>query len=164
MVSLDGQYLYHACMLYYITDDDIIVSLRGREIPNHGLVTTQDIGFDPNGTHPEVGLSCSTIYAMCCSAYPVSPENGGRRPSGVGSWIYAHYYYTPYVLPQAAAIHYSYKFGIRRIGRAVRVFRNSNSQHLLSVADGIWRCVIPDSSGREQIRYIGVYSNETNNG
>ena len=40
---------------------------------------------------------------------------------------------------------------LQRSGKAVYVFRNHDGTALSSV-DGIWRCVIPDSNGREQTK------------
>ena len=42
-------------MLGHYVDDGIVISLRGKVIPNHGLVTTEDIGIDPTGTNLTVG-------------------------------------------------------------------------------------------------------------
>ena len=140
-----------------IIGDGIVISLRGREIPNHGLVTAQDIGVYPNGTHLEVGLSCNTTYDVCCSDFN-GTAGGGQSPSGVGSWLYAHsaeYVYRQEDRPQ------NYGFGIKRNESAVYLFRDPTTH---SQADGIWRCVIPDSSGTKQTKYIGIYSNETTNG
>ena len=140
-----------------------MISLGDRVIPNHGLVTTEDIGVDPIGTNLSVGLSCSTTYNGCCSDLPPSRVHalaaGGRYPSGNGSWLYAHTVTDSYVPRQTDRPNYI--SGITRSGRAVYVFRNSESDNnRLYVINGIWRCVIPDSSGREQTKYVGVYSNQ----
>ena len=142
-------------------------SLRGREIPNHGLVITQNIGVDSTGMNLEVGLCCITTSNMCCSdlttlASNVSQRNG-KCPSGSGSWLYAHNAGFPYVPHQYHNRNEMFTYGVKRSGKAVYVFRNHDGTALSSV-DGIWRCVIPDSNGREQTKWIGVYSNETNNG
>ena len=141
-------------------DDGIVISLRGREIPNHGLVTKEDIGVDPIGTHLEVGLSCSTTYDMCCSDFN-DTAGGGQSPSGVGSWLYAHIAEYVYHKEDRPA---KFVFQIKRNGSAVYLLHNHMDQSMLSRADGIWRCIIPDSSGRERTKYIGIYSNETRNG
>ena len=132
-------------------------------IPTHGLVTTEDIGVDPNGINLTVGLSCSTTYDGCCSDLPPPLLNddtlNGRSPSGNGSWLYPHTVTAIYVPRQTDQP--NYVSGITRSGSAVYVFRNSesnNNRHHL--VNGIWRCMIPDSSGREQTKYIGVYSNQ----
>ena len=140
-------------------------SLRGREIPNHGLVTTQDIGVDSTGMNLAVGLCCNTTSNMCCSDLTTLGSNvsqrNGKYPSGSGSWLYAHIAMFPYITPQQHVPYSTY--GVKRNGRAVYVFRNRDGTGLSGV-DGIWRCVIPDSSGIERTKYIGVYSSETNNG
>ena len=137
-----------------------MVSLRGWEIPNHGLVATEDIGVDPYGRHLEVGLSCSTTYDMCCFDFN-DTEIDGQRPSGLGSWLYAHT--SHYVYRQEDRTQ-NYLFGIKRSGNAVYLVRNHYNQTRISVSNGIWRCVIPDVNGTEQTKYIGVYSSGTNNG
>ena len=133
-------------------------------------MTTQDIGVDSTGMNLAVGLCCNTTSNMCCSDLTTLASNesqiNGKYPSGSGSWLYAHNPTFPYVTHQ----YYIYNirnrmftYGVKRSGRAVYVFRNHNGTELSSV-DGIWRCVIPDSNGREHTKWIGVYSNETNNG
>ena len=128
-------------------------------------MTTQDIGVDPTGTALAVGLCCNTTSNMCCSDLTTLDTNvsqgDGKYPSGSGSWLYAHNARFPYVSPQEHRPAFTY--GVKRNGRAVYVFRNRNGTGLSEV-DGIWRCVIPDSSGIERTKYIGVYSSETNNG
>ena len=135
-------------------DDGIMISLGDRVIPNHGLVATQDIGVDPNGETLTSGLKCSTTYDMCCS----DSTSGGQSPSGSGSWLYAHFPTNPYIVRQIDSV--SNTFGIRRNENAVYLLRNKMSAPV--IADGIWRCEIPDSSGTEQTKYIGVYSNSSN--
>ena len=144
-----------------------MISLRGREIPNHGLVSTQDIGVDSTGMNLQVGLCCNTTSNMCCSDLTTLASNesqiNGKYPSGSGSWLFAHNPTFPYVTHQYHIRDRMHTYGVKRSGRAVYVFRNRDGTELSSV-DGIWRCVIPDSNGREQTKWIGVYSNETNNG
>ena len=139
-----------------------MISLAGKEIPNHGLVTTQDIGIDPTGTNLTAALSCSTTSDMCCSDNPFRTNPAGNRASGNGSWLYPHEPYHPYIVRQIDRPEYTY--GIRRNGNAVYLFRNRLTQNRMSITDGIWRCVIPDSSGAERTKYIGIYSNETISG
>ena len=139
-------------------DDGIVISLGDRVIPNHGLVTTQDIGVDPTGTNLAEGLKCSTTFSNgCCSdSTSTGSTRDGSSPSGSGSWLHAHgnTFYVPRQVDQRTFIS-----GITRNGRAVYVFRNRESDNnRLYLINGIWRCVIPDSSGTEQTKYIGVYS------
>ena len=143
-------------------DDGIVISLGDRVIPNHGLVTAQDIGIDPTGTNLTAGLKCNTTYGMCCADFTdgksmVYQIQYGERPSGRGGWLYAHAVET-YISRQVDVS--SHTFGITRNGNAVYVFRNKVSAPV--IIDGIWRCVIPDSSGTEQTKYIGVYFNSSN--
>ena len=144
-----------------------MISLRDREIPNHGLVTTQDIGVDSTGMNLVVGLCCNTTSNMCCSDLTTLNTNefqrNGKCPSGSGSWLYAHNPSFPYVPHQYHTRDRMFTCGVKRSGRAVYVFRNHDGTEL-SIFDGIWRCVIPDSNGRKQTKWFGVYSNETNNG
>ena len=140
-------------------DDGIMISIGERVIPNHGLVATQDIGVDPNGANLTSGLKCSTTYDMCCSdSTRTTSTRGGQSPSGSGSWLYAHFPTNPYIVRQIDSV--SNTFGIRRNENAVYLFRNKMSAP--PAADGIWRCDIPDSSGTEQTKYIGVYSSNSN--
>ena len=148
-------------------DDGIVISLGDRVIPNHGLVTTEDIGVDPTGANRSVGLSCSTIYYGCCSDFTQLSDSTyyGISPSGDGSWLYAHTLESLYVPRQTDQPNFI--SGITRNGSAVYVFRNSESDNnRLHLVNGIWRCVIPDSNGTEQTKYIGIYTNQTsyNNG
>ena len=143
-----------------------MISLGDRVIPNHGLVTTEDIGIDSTGRNLTVGLKCSTTYSGCCSDFTGMTGNSqtnaqdGRSPSGSGSWLHAHGN-TFYVPRQADKPNFI--SGITRNGRAVYVFRNSESDNnRLYLINGIWRCVIPDSSGTEQTKYIGIYSSGNN--
>ena len=148
-------------------DDGIVISLGDRVIPNHGLVTTQDIGVDLTGTNLTVGLKCNTTYSGCCSDFTTLTGNGqsraqdGRNPSGNGSWLYPHVVATLYAPRQTDQPNFI--SGITRYGSAVYVFRNRESDNnRLYVTNGIWRCVIPDSGGREQTKYIGIYSSGNN--
>ena len=141
-----------------------MISLGGREIPNHGLVTTQDIGVDPTGTNLTAGLSCSTTNDMCCSDLDEETYDtiGGAARSGNGSWLYPNKRFFKYVSRQYDKPNNIY--GIKRHGNAVYMFRNHLNRIELSHEDGIWRCIIPDARGTEQTKFIGVYSNETSNG
>ena len=138
-----------------------MISLRGRVFPNHGLVTAQDIGVDSTGTNLAVGLKCNTTFSGCCSDFTTGLNDfvrAGGDPTGNGSWLNAHVTLHPYFSRQVDAP--GHTFGITRNGNAVYVFRNKMSAP--AAADGIWRCVIPDSSGTEQTKYIGVYSSSSN--
>ena len=126
-------------------------------------MTTQDIGVDPTGANLSVGLSCNTTYDRCCSDFTSnSSTQGGIQASGKGSWLYAYNTQYPFVHRQEDSPDFTY--GIKRNGNAVYLFRNRGAMSGLSGVDGIWRCVIPDRNGNMQTKYIGVYSNETNNG
>ena len=122
-----------------------------------------------------VGLSCNTTYDGCCSdSAGVNDRQitanreaqAGTRPSGIGSWLYPSLPLYPYVRRQVDGPDLNY--GIRRQENAVYLFRNREETYseksALSVHDGIWRCVIPDSRGKQQTKYIGIYSNRTNKG
>ena len=121
-------------------------------------------GQDPTGANLAVGLSCNTTYDRCCSDFTSMNRNtkAGIQASGRGSWLYAHNTQYPFVSRQEDRPDFTY--GIKRYGNAVYLFRNHGGMSGLSGVDGIWRCVIPDRNGNMQTKYIGVYSNETNNG
>ena len=119
-----------------------------------------------------VGLSCNTTYDGCCSDSAgvnhrqIIAIRKGKQPSGIGSWLYPSIPLYPYVSRQVDGPGHNY--GIRRQESAVYLFRNREETYsgksALSVHDGIWRCVIPDSRGQQQTKYIGIYSNRTNKG
>ena len=133
----------------------------------------QDIGVNPlNEDNLAVGLSCNTTYDGCCSDSAgvnnrqIIAIRKGIQPSGIGSWLYPSIPLYPYVRRQVDGPGHNY--GIRRQESAVYLFRNREETYsgasALSVHDGIWRCVIPDSRGQKQTKYIGIYSNRTNKG
>ena len=136
----------------------------------------QDIGVNPwNEDNLAVGLSCNTTYDGCCSdsagvnhrqMSANGKARGGLQPSGIGSWLYPSLPLYPYVRRQVDEPRHIY--GIRREESAVYLFRNLEEtptwKEALSIHVGIWRCVIPDSRGQQQTKYIGIYSNRTNKG
>ena len=114
-------------------------------IPNHGLVSNEDIGLDHTGSDLTVGLKCNTTYVQCCT--------GSSSMTRTASWHYAHS--TAGVVLSSSATTNS--FEMRRTGQAVYLFRN----HILNdptVTNGIWRCTIPDRNGDTQTKYIGIYT------
>ena len=115
--------------------------------PNHGLVTTEDIGLDHKGVNLVVGLSCNTTYVQCCT--------GSSSMTRTASWHYAHY--TASVdLSSTITTH---SFEMKRTGQAVYLFRNRNlNQFTYAQINGIWRCTIPDRNGDMQTKYIGIYT------
>ena len=143
------QVSFSHCFNFTSTDDGIGISLGDRELPNHGLVTAQDIGVDKSGMRLEEGLKCSTTYVECCT---------GTFNTRTASWHHGHVT-TPVQLSNSSIAN-PFAFGMRRIGQAVYLFRNK----MLSTptaTDGIWRCTIPDQNGDQQTKYIGIYANGT---
>ena len=128
-----------------------MVSLGDREFPNHGLVTTEDIGVDRSGMRLEEGLKCSTTYEQCCT--------GTSTMTTTASWHHGHTA-SPVQLSNSA-ITDPFAFGMNRIGQAVYLFRNKVLTTNPTVTDGIWRCTIPDQNGDQQTKYIGIYASGT---
>ena len=132
-------------VLHGTPGDGIVISLGDRVIPNHGLVTTEDIGLDPEGQNLTVGLSCNTIYAQCCT--------GTSSMTRTASWHYAHFSGN---IPLSSTSD-TFSFNMNRTRQAVYLFRNRNLNDP-TVTNGIWRCTIPDSNGVQQTKYIGIYT------
>ena len=131
------------------SDDGIVISLGGRVIPNHGLVTTEDIGLDPEGQNLTVGLSCNTSYEECCT---------GSESSMTASWHLAHFSGS---IPLSSTSD-TFSFNMNRTRQAVYLFRNRNlNQFTYAQTNGIWRCTIPDRNGSMQTKYIGIYTRGT---
>ena len=119
-----------------------MISLRGRVIHNHGLVTTQDIGVDPTRTNLAIGLLCNTTYEECCTS------------NDAASWYHGHYTGMVEISNRLA-------FGMSKTEQSLNLFRNRALTTNPSATDGIWRCTIPDQNGVQQTKYIGIYANGT---
>ena len=131
-------------LLLLSSDDGIVISLGDSVIPNHGLVSNEDIGVDRTGSDLTVGLSCNTTYVQCCT---------GSESSMTASWHLAHF--SGSIPPSSTSDTFS--FNMNRIGQAVYLFRN-HIPNDPTVTNGIWRCTIPDSNGDTQTKYIGIYT------
>ena len=147
------QISFSHCFNFTSTDDGIRISLGDRELPNHGLVTTEDIGVDRSGMRLEEGLKCSTTYDRCCT--------GTSTMTTTASWHHA-YVTTPVQLSDPSrTTSQLYAFGMRRTGQAVYLFRNKVLTTNPTATNGIWRCTIPDQNGDQQTKYIGIYTSGT---
>ena len=144
------QISFNHCFNFTSTDDGIRISLGDREFPNHGLVTSQDIGVDKSGMRLDEGLNCSTTYDRCCT---------GTSTTRTASWHHAHVT-TPVQLSNPSRTIGFYAFGMKRTGQAVYLFRNKVLPNPTST-NGIWRCTIPDQNGVQQTKYIGIYASGT---
>ena len=118
-----------------------MISLRGRVIPNHGLVTTQDVGVDSSRTNLAIGLLCNTTYEGCCTS------------NNAASWYYGHF--TGMVETSGRLA-----FGMSKTSQSLNLFRNRDLS-LPTQTNGIWRCTIPDQNGDQQTKYIGIYARGT---
>ena len=127
-----------------------MISLRGRVIPNHGLVTTQDIVVDRSGMRLEEGLKCSTTYEQCCT--------DTSTMTTTASWHHGHTTFS--VQLSDPSNNAPFAFGMRRSGQAVYLFRNKVLT-IPTATNGIWRCTIPDQNGDQQTKYIGIYASGT---
>ena len=145
------QISFSHCFNFTSTDDGIRISLGDREFPNHGLVTTEDIGVDKSGMRLEEGLNCSTNNEQCCT--------GTSTMTTTASWHHGHTT-IPVQLSNSSRTTGFYAFGMKRTGQAVYLFRN-RAHSSPTVTDGIWRCTIPDQNGVQQTKYIGIYANGT---
>ena len=143
------QISFSHCFNFTSTDDGIRISLGDRELRNHGLVTTEDIGVDNSGMRLEEGLNCNTTYVQCCT---------GTSNTRTASWHHGHI--TIPVRLSVPSIANPFAFGMKRTGQAVYLFRN-RVLPTPTVTDGIWRCTIPDQNGDQQTKYIGIYANGT---
>ena len=92
------------------------------------------------------------------------PKEGYKQVAEEVGYNYANNIQYPFVRRQEDGPEFTY--GIKRNGNAFYLFRSRGDSEMsgLSRVDGIWRCVIPDRNGNVQTKYIGVYSNEKNNG
>ena len=118
-----------------------MISLRGRVIHNHGLVTTEDVGVDSTRTNLAIGLLCNTTYEECCTS------------NNAASWYPGHYTGRVETSDRLA-------FGMSKTEQSVNLFRNRVLPNP-TVTDGIWRCTIPDQNGDQQTKYIGIYARGT---
>ena len=127
--------------MYHHADDGIVISLRGRVIPNHGLVTTQDVGVDSTRTNLSIGLLCNTTYDECCTS------------NNAASWYHGHF---------AGMVETSnqFAFGMSKTKQSLNLFRNKVLDDP-TATNGIWRCIIPDQNGDQQTKYIGIYARGT---
>ena len=116
----------------------VVVVLNGAIIPNHGFVLLDNIGESSNS------LRCLTNNTACC----------GRAQSPymdiLGDW----YYPNDTVVANTGN---GWEFYRNRGQSVVRLNRRRDG------VDGIYRCVIPDAEGVNQIMFIGVYTANTGN-
>ena len=110
-------------------------------IPNHGLVTTQDIGIDNTRTNLAIALLCNTTYEECCTS------------NDAASWYYGHF-------TGRVEISGRLGFGMSKTKQSLNFFRN-RAHSPATATDGIWRCIIPDQNGDQQTKYIGIYASGT---
>ncbi len=111
----------------------IHISLKGKIIPDHGLVDITDIGFSEQDS-----LACHTDLFYCCE------ENN------LGEWYYPDYR-SVHRLDSANNIN---SFFISRGERVVRLHRKQSPK-----SSGIFRCEMPDTTSfpSSLTAFIGIY-------
>ena len=128
----------------------IYFSLRDTTYQNNSLVTLEDIGENSDALH------CMTDYIACCGR--------SESPGGVvlGDWHYPNGTRVPNtILNYSYAYNYSYRqlyiwdFYRNRGPSVVRMHRREGG------VNGIYHCVIPDTTGVNQTIYIGMYTAST---
>ena len=115
-------------------------SLRGMTYQNNSLVTLENIdeGDDNNP------LLCLTNLTACC--------RGGDTPVGtgpLGNWFFPNGTAVPNMIIGVDII---WEFYRNRGPSVVRMHRRRGG------VNGIYRCVIPDTTGVNQTIYIGAYT------
>ena len=125
------------CISFFPGAGDIWFSLRGTTYQNNSIVILEDIGEGDDA------LLCITNYTACCR----SSDTGGNG-FVLGNWFF----------PNGTRIPPSDKqwdFHRTRDQMVVYLHRRRGG------AEGIYRCLIPDTFGLIQSLYIGVYSAST---
>ncbi len=107
------------------------LSLKGRTIPNHGLVYIDDIGETEQDS-----LQCRTTLEACC-------ENN------LGHWNYPHYGQVKSRDNSEEDVLFS-----SRGRQTVRIHRKNMPVKI----EGIMRCEIPDAQTRDSVLYVGIYN------
>ena len=113
---------------------DVWFSLRNITLKNNSCVTLEDIGEGDDA------LLCVTNLTTCCRP-PYTGENGSAK----GNWFFPNGTRVP------------------STGAQGDFYRNRGHmevalQHRRGGEDGIYHCVIPDSTNITQTIYIGVYT------
>ena len=110
---------------------DVWFSLRGTTYQNNSCVNLEDIGEGNDA------LLCMTNFAGCC-----------RHPYTGGYWIFPNGTKVPSINKQ---------WSFFRSRGQMRIYLNRRG----GGEEGIYRCVIPDSTNVLQTIYIGVYTART---
>ena len=121
--------------------NDVRFSLRGTTYYNNSLVTLDDIGESNDA------LLCITDNTACC-ARDQSPGGGI-----LGDWYYPNGTGVPSAF--VALPNVQWEFYRNRGPSVVRMNRRRGG------VNGIYHCVIPDTTGVDQTIYIGVYNTST---
>ena len=110
---------------------------RGIPYKNNSIVTLENIGEGDDA------LVCITNYTACCRR----PYTGNMGPA-LGNWFFPNGTRVP-----SSGV--GWDFHRTRGQMMVRLQRRRGG------AEGIYSCMIPDTSGFSQTKYIGVYSAST---
>ena len=112
--------------------------LRGIPYKNNSNVTLEDIGEGDDA------LVCITNYTACCR----HPYTSGMNRTALGNWFF----------PNGTRVQSS---GVQWDFHRTRGQMKVLLQRRRGGAEGIYSCMIPDTSGFSQTKYIGVYSAST---
>ena len=112
-------------------ESDVRFSLRGITYQNNSLVTLEDIGEGYDA------LLCLTDLTACCRP----PYTWGSK----GNWFFPNETRVP-------SSSFQWNFHRTRGQMVVRLYRRRGGEN------GIYRCVIPDTTDVNQSIYIGVYT------
>ena len=126
--------------IFFLHPGDVWVSLSGTIYQNNSLVTLEDIGEN------DTALLCETNFTACCR----QPETGETWFVS-GNWFFPNKTRVPNVVVNET-IALMWDFYRDRDQSVVRMKRRRGGE------DGIYRCMIPDSTNVTQTIYIGVYT------
>ena len=119
------------------THPEPMLLLRGRLYGNNSIVNLNEIGQNNEA------LFCITNNTNCCNSTIITER--------LGNWY----------LPSSTIINrYSIDFYGNRGPSTVSLNRRNDS----TILSGIFHCEIPDTSGANQILYIGVYLDQPGEG
>ena len=117
---------------------DVWFSLRGATYQNNSNITLEDIGEGSDA------LICMTNQTACCRP----PHTDGTGQKALGNWFFPNGTRVP-------SSGNNWDFHRTRGHMTVRLHRRRGG------AEGVYRCLIPDTFGFFQTLYIGVYSAST---
>ena len=119
----------------FLDAGDVRFSLNGTTYQNNSLVNLEDIGGGDNDA-----LLCITNFTSCCRS-----SNTSENESATGNWFFPNG-------TRVAGTTHQWDFHRTRDQMAILMHRKRGG------VDGIYHCIIPDSTSVTQTIYIGVYT------